>query len=77
MTREEFEAILGTPLGLDAERIAALHAIPYERITDLSRLAGAGARTGLVHVPVDRAANVALHERLGETAAEALERALS
>ena len=33
--------------------------------------------TALIHVPVDRTANRALHERLGETAAEALERALS
>ena len=77
ITREEFEAILGTPLGLDAERIAALHGLPYERITDPSQLAAAADSTALIHVPVDRTANRALHERLGETAAEALGRALS
>jgi 2-succinyl-5-enolpyruvyl-6-hydroxy-3-cyclohexene-1-carboxylate synthase len=76
LAREEFEAILGTPLGLDAERVAKLHGIPYERISELSELARVPATTALIHVPVDRAANRALHERLGELAAEALERAL-
>jgi 2-succinyl-5-enolpyruvyl-6-hydroxy-3-cyclohexene-1-carboxylate synthase len=71
IAREEFEAILGTPLGLDPERVAALHGIPYERVTDPSQLAASGA-TALIHVPVDRTANRALHERLGEKAAEAL-----
>jgi 2-succinyl-5-enolpyruvyl-6-hydroxy-3-cyclohexene-1-carboxylate synthase len=76
ITREEFEAILGTPLGLDAERIAGLHGIPYERITDLSQLAAAGGATALIHVPVDRTANRDLHERLGETAEAAVTEAL-
>ncbi len=75
--RDEFEAILGTPPGLEPERVAALYEVPYGRITDLSELAGASAETALIEVPVDRATNVALHERLGELAAEALERTLA
>jgi 2-succinyl-5-enolpyruvyl-6-hydroxy-3-cyclohexene-1-carboxylate synthase len=75
IAREEFEAILGTPLGLDPERVAALHGIPFVRVTDPSQLAVAGA-TALIHVPVDRTANRALHERLGETAETAVTEAL-
>jgi 2-succinyl-5-enolpyruvyl-6-hydroxy-3-cyclohexene-1-carboxylate synthase len=74
--RDEFEALLGTPQGLDLERVAALYGLRYERVTDLGQLTGATADTALVEVPVDRRANLALHERLGELAAEALARTL-
>ena len=30
--REEFEALLGTPLGLEPERVAALYGIGYARL---------------------------------------------
>jgi 2-succinyl-5-enolpyruvyl-6-hydroxy-3-cyclohexene-1-carboxylate synthase len=75
--RDEFEAILGTPLGLETERIAALYEIPYARVTNLAELAAASATTALIEVPVARSDSVALHKRLGELAAEALERALA
>ena len=39
--REEFEALLGTPLGLEPERVAALYGIGYARLESLDRLAGA------------------------------------
>ena len=75
--RNEFEALLGTPLGLEPELIAALHELRYERIKDLSRLPAVSAETALVEIRVDRATNVALHERLAGVAAEALARTLS
>ena len=42
--RAEFEALFGTPLGLEPERVAALHGIEYarlERLDELPALAGA------------------------------------
>ncbi|MGH2985713.1 MAG: 2-succinyl-5-enolpyruvyl-6-hydroxy-3-cyclohexene-1-carboxylic-acid synthase, partial [Solirubrobacterales bacterium] len=74
--REEFEALLGTPLGLDLERVAGLYDLRYERATDLTHLADAGAQTGLIEIPIDRRANVGVHQRLGDLAAEAIAAAL-
>jgi 2-succinyl-5-enolpyruvyl-6-hydroxy-3-cyclohexene-1-carboxylate synthase len=74
--RDEFEALLGTPLGLDLERVAALYRLRYERVTDLSRLATVSAETALIEIPVDRGANVGLHQRLGAVAAKAIADAL-
>ena len=36
--RDEFEALLGTPLEIDPERIAAAHGVPYARVEDLGEL---------------------------------------
>jgi 2-succinyl-5-enolpyruvyl-6-hydroxy-3-cyclohexene-1-carboxylate synthase len=75
--REEFEALFGTPLGLEGERVAALYDLPYERITtpgDVERLAAGG--TVLAEVRTDRRANLELHRRIGEAAVAAVERAL-
>jgi 2-succinyl-5-enolpyruvyl-6-hydroxy-3-cyclohexene-1-carboxylate synthase len=73
MPREEFEALLGTPRGVDAKRAADLFGLPHHRLEDLGRLGEAlEAGTGLVEVEVDRRANVDLHRRLGEAAQSAL-----
>jgi 2-succinyl-5-enolpyruvyl-6-hydroxy-3-cyclohexene-1-carboxylate synthase len=69
---EEFEALLGTPLGLEAQRIAALYEIPYIRIENLGELA-ATTGTALIEVRTERAANLALHRRLTQATARALE----
>jgi len=74
--REEFEAAFGTPLGLDLERVAALHDLHYERVTDLGRLGEASERTALVEVPVERRRNVVVHRRLADAAATAIAQAL-
>jgi 2-succinyl-5-enolpyruvyl-6-hydroxy-3-cyclohexene-1-carboxylate synthase len=74
--REEFEAVLGTPLGLELERLASLYDLPYERLTDLTRLADSGAQTALIELPIDRRANVGVHQRLGDVASEAIAAAL-
>jgi 2-succinyl-5-enolpyruvyl-6-hydroxy-3-cyclohexene-1-carboxylate synthase len=75
--RDEFEALLGTPLGLDLERVADVHGVRYERVTELSRLADAGRETALIEIPVERAGNVALHARLGERARGAIADAIA
>jgi len=74
---EELEALLGTPLGLQSERIAALYELPFVRIESLGDLeAAAGLHTALIELRTDRAENVALHRRLTEAATEAVRTAL-
>jgi 2-succinyl-5-enolpyruvyl-6-hydroxy-3-cyclohexene-1-carboxylate synthase len=71
--REEFEAILGTPLGLDVGAVAAVHRIPYARIERLDELWVAPSEgTCMLEVPVDRRANVEIHRRVTVRVSEAL-----
>jgi 2-succinyl-5-enolpyruvyl-6-hydroxy-3-cyclohexene-1-carboxylate synthase len=71
--RDEFEALFGTPSGLDLERVAALYGIPHARVERLDDLRGAASRgTALIEVPIDRAHNVELHRELADAAAAAL-----
>ncbi len=73
LDRDEFEALLGTPLGLDPARIAALYDLPHARVERLEGLAdAAGQGTALIEIPVDRRRNVELHERIAERVGEAL-----
>lgn len=73
MESEEFEALLGTPRGVDASRAAALFDLPHRRLDSLAELPEAlAAGTGLIEVKTDRGANVALHRRLAAQVAEAL-----
>ena len=70
----EFEALLGTPRGVDVERAAALFGLPHRRLGTLADLPQAlGAGTGLIEVKVDRQTNVALHRRLTTRVHEALD----
>jgi 2-succinyl-5-enolpyruvyl-6-hydroxy-3-cyclohexene-1-carboxylate synthase len=65
MASEEFEALLGTPRGVDVERAAALFGLSHRRLESLDDLGDAlAAGTGLIEVKVDRRANVAIHQRL-------------
>ncbi len=73
VSREEFEAIFGTPLGLDLEKLAALHGIEHRRIAALDELAGAASdRHVLIEVPIDRKRNVELHDAIWARVADAL-----
>ncbi|MDX6590521.1 MAG: 2-succinyl-5-enolpyruvyl-6-hydroxy-3-cyclohexene-carboxylate synthase, partial [Solirubrobacterales bacterium] len=73
MASEEFEALLGTPRGVDVERAAALFDLPHRRLDSLGDLGPAlDAGTGLIEVKVDRQANVEVHRRLTERVREAL-----
>jgi 2-succinyl-5-enolpyruvyl-6-hydroxy-3-cyclohexene-1-carboxylate synthase len=74
MANEEFEALLGTPRGVDVERAAALFGVPHRRLESLGDLRPAlDAGTGLIEVRVDRQANVDIHRRLTERVHEALD----
>jgi len=70
--RAEFEALWGTPLGLDVARLAAVWDIPHHRVEELGDLAGATAETGIVEIPVDRRAGVEARQRLTEAAVAAV-----
>jgi 2-succinyl-5-enolpyruvyl-6-hydroxy-3-cyclohexene-1-carboxylate synthase len=69
----EFEALLGTPRGVDAEKAAALFDLPHRRLASLDELAdGLAAGTGLIEVTVERRSNVELHRRLADRVAAAI-----
>jgi 2-succinyl-5-enolpyruvyl-6-hydroxy-3-cyclohexene-1-carboxylate synthase len=73
MPADEFEALLGTPRGVDVKRAAGLFGLEHRIVDDLGELGPAlAAGTGLIEVPVDRKGNVALHRRLTEAAQAAL-----
>jgi 2-succinyl-5-enolpyruvyl-6-hydroxy-3-cyclohexene-1-carboxylate synthase len=69
----EFEALLGTPRGVDVAKAADLFGLPSRRLDALSDLPGAlAAGTGLIEVSVDRRANVEAHRRLSAAVAKAV-----
>jgi 2-succinyl-5-enolpyruvyl-6-hydroxy-3-cyclohexene-1-carboxylate synthase len=71
--RDEFEAILGTPLGIDPARVAELHGLRHVLVDDLADLATAAeVGTAIIEIPVDRQRNVEVHQRIADRAAEAL-----
>ena len=64
---EEFEALLGTPRGVDVAKAAALFGLPHRKLKALVDLPDAlAAGTGLIEVRVDRRGNVELHRKLAE-----------
>jgi 2-succinyl-5-enolpyruvyl-6-hydroxy-3-cyclohexene-1-carboxylate synthase len=70
---DEFEALLGTPRGVDAAKAAALFDLPHRRLESLNDLPAAlAADTGLIEVKVDRRTNVELHRRLAAAVSAAL-----
>lgn len=77
--RDEFEALLGTPSGLELERVAGLYGLRYELVEDLGRLGGAvGEDAVLIEVSVpSRMRNVALHRRLSEAAVAAVRKSVA
>ena len=77
VSREEFEALFGTPSGLACERAAALWGIPHRRLERAAEVAGGPAEgPELIEVPVDRRRGVTLREELSRAAGEAAARAL-
>jgi 2-succinyl-5-enolpyruvyl-6-hydroxy-3-cyclohexene-1-carboxylate synthase len=71
--REEFEAILGTPLGIEPAKVAELHGLRHMLVSDLADLAPAGGGgTAIIEVPADRRGNVQVHRRIADRAAQAL-----
>jgi 2-succinyl-5-enolpyruvyl-6-hydroxy-3-cyclohexene-1-carboxylate synthase len=77
MSEDEFEALLGTPRGLDIGAAAKLFGIAHRRLDDLGELGSALADgTQLIEVPVDRRENIALHRRITDATEAALSTAL-
>ena len=70
---DEFEALLGTPRGVDVQKAAGLFDLPHHLVDSLSELPDAlSAGAGLIEVPVDRRSNVDLHRRLAERVSAAI-----
>ncbi len=70
---EEFEALLGTPRGLEVERAASLFRVPYRAVEALEELpARLAAGSGLIEVVVDRQASVEQHRRLAAAVSAAI-----
>jgi 2-succinyl-5-enolpyruvyl-6-hydroxy-3-cyclohexene-1-carboxylate synthase len=73
MPADEFEALLGTPRGVDAAKAAALFDIPHRRLDSLAELPEAlAAGTGLIEVKTDRRTNVEAHRQLIEQVGAAI-----
>src|SRR5215218_8487912 len=73
LDRVEFEALLGTPRGVDVAKAAALFDLSHRRIESLADLPDALATgTGLIEVKTDRRANVELHRRLADAVQAAI-----
>ena len=71
--RAEFEAIFGTPLGLDLAKLAELHGIEHRMVMSAAALADLPRdRHVLAEVPIDRRANVAVHRALWESTVQAI-----
>ncbi len=77
MPAEEFEALMGTPSGLDIAAAAELYGLSAEVPRTAAELERALAGdTPVVVVATDRARNVELHRRLAELAADAASAAI-
>lgn len=64
---QEFEALLGTPRGVDVVKAAALFDLPHHRLESFDDLPDAlSAGTGLIEAKTDRQANAELHRRLAD-----------
>jgi 2-succinyl-5-enolpyruvyl-6-hydroxy-3-cyclohexene-1-carboxylate synthase len=64
---EEFEALLGTPRGVDAAKAAQLFDLPHRHLRSLNDLPDAlSAGTGLIEVKTDRQTNADLHRRMAD-----------
>jgi 2-succinyl-5-enolpyruvyl-6-hydroxy-3-cyclohexene-1-carboxylate synthase len=73
LENEEFEALLGTPRGVDLAKAAALFGLSHRHLESLAELPDAlAAGTGLIEVKTDRQANVEAHRGLTRRVHDAL-----
>ena len=77
VSREEFEALFGTPTGLDCERAAALWGLPHRRIGRAAEIGRGVGRSEVIEVPVDRRRGVELRGDLMRAAASAAAQSVS
>jgi 2-succinyl-5-enolpyruvyl-6-hydroxy-3-cyclohexene-1-carboxylate synthase len=74
LAEDEFEALLGTPRGIDTGKAAALFGLPHRPLTGLAELSAALADgTGLIEVKADRQGNLAIHRRLEDDVRRSLD----
>ena len=67
LDNSEFEALLGTPRGVDVAKAAALFDLPHYRLESIDELpASLAAGTSLIEVKTNRPTNVEVHRRLTE-----------
>ena len=65
LSGNEFEALLGTPRGIDVAKAAALFDLPHRHLESLADLPDAlAAGTGLIEIKTDRQTNVDIHRQL-------------
>lgn len=77
VTRREFEALFGTPLGLELDRVASVYDLPFVRIDDLGELETVDTSgTALIEVPVDRRAHAEVRGALWARAVDSVRGAL-
>ncbi|HET8567318.1 MAG TPA: 2-succinyl-5-enolpyruvyl-6-hydroxy-3-cyclohexene-1-carboxylic-acid synthase [Solirubrobacterales bacterium] len=70
---DEFEALLGTPRGVDAAKVAALFDLPHRRLESLAELPEVlSDGTGLIEIKTDRTTNVNVHRHLTQQVHAAL-----
>jgi 2-succinyl-5-enolpyruvyl-6-hydroxy-3-cyclohexene-1-carboxylate synthase len=73
LTGSEFEALLGTPRGVEISKAADLFNVPYRRLESLEEFPNAlAAGTTLIEVAVGRDPNVAHHRRLTDRVLKAI-----
>ncbi len=73
LAAEEFEALLGTPRGVDVARAADLFDLPHRRLESLADLDVALADgTGLIEAKTGRRENLDLHRRLAADVSKAI-----
>jgi 2-succinyl-5-enolpyruvyl-6-hydroxy-3-cyclohexene-1-carboxylate synthase len=73
LPENEFEALLGTPRGVQTAKAAALFDLPHQRLESLDQLSAAlVAGTSLIEVKTNRQTNVEAHRELTARVHEAL-----
>jgi 2-succinyl-5-enolpyruvyl-6-hydroxy-3-cyclohexene-1-carboxylate synthase len=71
---DEFEALLGTPRGVDTAKAASLFDIPHRQLESLDELPTAlAAGTSLIEVKTERKKNTDLHRQLTERVCRSLD----
>ena len=75
---EHFEALFGTPHGLDFAPVATLYGLGWQRVETRAAYAAAlreaavAPGVNVIEVRTDRAANLALHQRIWRAVADAV-----
>ena len=67
LERAEFEALFGTPSGIEPEALATAYGIPHRRVDSLDALASAAQEgTGMIEIRTARRRNVEVHRRIAD-----------